>query len=75
LDRNGLINILDVKIGLEKLLDPDQATFKLVIGFVKEVKNVFKTSDFSKGRFLLFMSDARSSYMHRGSFVLIQATT
>lgn len=65
-DKNGLVNILDVKIGLERLLQPDEPTFKIVIGFVKEVKNVFKTSDFSRGRFLLFMSDPRSSFVHRG---------
>lgn len=65
-DKNGLVNILDLKIGLEKILEPDQATFKLIISFIKDIKSVFKTSDFSKGRLLLLMSDPKACLIHRG---------
>ena len=60
-DNNGRVNILDLKIGLERLLGSETETFFKIIHFVKEVKNVFKTANFGKKNFILFLTDPKTA--------------
>lgn len=65
-DKNGRTNILDAKIGLERLFQVDKNVFPAIIAFVKELKFIFKTSEFDRARFVLFMKDPTNSYIHEG---------
>ena len=55
-DNDGWINILDMKQTLERLLDKQEATQKLIVAFVKEAKAVFKTYSVDEKSFALFLN-------------------
>lgn len=56
-DKNGFNNILDLKIGLEKLLPCDREGFDTLICFLKELKSVFKLKSISRDDFMVFLDN------------------
>ena len=49
------VNILDLKLAFEKLVLMNDSEHLLMIKFIKEVKNNFKTANFSKISFMNYL--------------------
>ncbi len=66
-NNDELINILDLKQGLEKALYPDNKQYKSVIALVREVKSVYKTSNFTSPKLLLFLTEPVKANLHQSN--------
>jgi hypothetical protein len=65
-DKDGLINVLELKRGLENLCHPDDASHLVLVNFLKEFKSIFKTEEISEEKFRLFVNDpVKASSIHR----------
>ena len=66
-DQRGCINILDLKVGMEKIFgSPSGSQDEKILRFIKEVKNVFKTADFCKETFFQFMVNPKQAQLRFG---------
>lgn len=65
IDRDGLITILDLKTGYERLFSPLPEDMPQMLDFLKGVRHAFKTSRFSKQQLNIFMEQPDSMKIYR----------
>ena len=68
-DSNGYANILDIKKGLEYMMQGEDNIQNKIIAFVKELKSVYKTNNFNSAKFELFMKSPEKAYIHESRII------